>query len=209
MASYRDRNAAGVALAAGLGHLVDRNPVVLGIPRGGVEVAAAVAEALGSDLGAVHALKVGAPGNPELAIGAVTSDGHALLDELTVRRLRLTEAEVGEAVDEARRKLRNRVAAFGDTPDVRGRVVIVVDDGVATGATLSAALRQMARSGAETVVCAVPVGPPQTLAVLSGLADEVVCPLTPEPFRAVGEWYDDFGQTPDARVIELLGRNGS
>jgi putative phosphoribosyl transferase len=204
MASYRDRKTAGVALAGSLQHLVGRRPLVLGIPRGGIEVAAPVAEALGGELGAVHALKVRAPGNPELAIGAVTSDGHALLDELTVRRLRMTEAEVLAAIDDARDRLADRIAVFGATPDVEGRVVVVVDDGVATGATLRAALGEVIRGGADTVVCAVPVAPPQTVAVLETLADEVVCPLTPEPFRAVGEWYDDFGQTPDSRVIALL-----
>ncbi|MEX2322755.1 MAG: phosphoribosyltransferase family protein [Acidimicrobiia bacterium] len=208
MASYRDRTAAGVALAGSLRHLADRRPLVLGIPRGGIEVAAAVAEALGGELGAVHALKIRAPGNPELAIGAVTSDGHALVDELTVRRLRMTDPEVEAAVAHARDRLTSRIAAFGATPDVEDRVVIVVDDGVATGATLRAALDQVTRGGAATVVCAVPVGPPQTLAVLATLADEVICPLTPEPFRAVGEWYDDFGQTPDARVIALLRGEG-
>ncbi|HUG74042.1 MAG TPA: phosphoribosyltransferase family protein, partial [Acidimicrobiia bacterium] len=165
---------------------------------------AAVADALGGELGAVHALKIRAPGNPELAIGAVSSHGHALVDELTVRRLRMTEAEVESAVTDARERLSGRITTFGATPDVEDRVVIVVDDGVATGATLRAALGQVTRGGAGTVVCAVPVGPPQTVAVLEMLADEVICPLTPEPFRAVGEWYDDFGQTPDARVIDLL-----
>jgi predicted phosphoribosyltransferase len=204
MASYRDREAAGAALAGSLHHLADRNPLVLGIPRGGIEVAAAVAEALGGELGAIHALKIRAPGNPELAIGAVTSDGHALVDELTVRRLRMSEPEVESAVVDARDRLSGRIATFGATPDVEDRVVIVVDDGVATGATLRAALAEVIRGGAATVVCAVPVGPPQTVAVLETLADEVICLLTPEPFRAVGEWYDDFGQTPDARVIALL-----
>lgn len=150
-------------------------------------------------------MKVGAPGNPELAIGAVAADGVALVDEIMARRLGMTAAQVERAVDAGITELRRREDVFGATPDVAGRTVVVVDDGVATGATLRAALGFVRRRGAERVVCAVPVGPQTTVESLSLVADEVVCPLVPEAFRSVGEMYGDFSQTTDERVLALLG----
>jgi putative phosphoribosyl transferase len=203
--AYRDRQSAGAALAGHLAHLADGSTIVLGIPRGGVEVAAPVAEALAVPLGVVHAIKVGAPGNPEFAIGAVAPDGVALLDEIMARRLGMTAAQVERAVDIALAELRRREDVFGVTPEVSGRTVVVVDDGVATGATLRAALGFVRRRAAETVVCAVPVGSRSTIDSLPLVADEVVCPVVPETFRSVGEWYGDFSQTTDERVLALLG----
>lgn len=204
MKPYRDRRAAGEDLAGHLSHLKGSEPLVLGIPRGGVETAAPVASALGARLGVVHAAKVGAPGNPELAIGAVTADGHALIDEVMARRIRATPAEVDAAVAAAVGELRRREDAFGVTPEVRERTVVIVDDGVATGATLRAACDYVRRQGAATVVCAIPVGPQATVDRLADHADSVVCVGTPEPFAAVGEWYQDFSQTTDERVLGLL-----
>ena len=195
---------AGLRLADLLVHLADRSPLVLGIPRGGVEVAAPVATALGARLGPLHALKVSAPGHPELAIGSVAPDGIISIDELSVRRLGLSPTELDAVIEAARSRLERRQGVFGPTPPVDDAVVIVVDDGVATGATLRSALEFVRRAGARTVVCAVPVGPPQTIEALSAFADEVVCPLTPESFRAVGEWYDEFPQATDADVLRLL-----
>jgi putative phosphoribosyl transferase len=164
-----------------------------------------VAEALGGTLGVVHAIKIGAPGNPELAIGAVAPDGVALLDEIMARRLGCTPGQVESAVGAAVAELRRREEVFGVTPAVVGRTVVVVDDGVATGSTLRAALGFVRRMGAATVVCAVPVGPQFTIESLSQVADEVVCPIVPAAFRSVGEWYGDFSQTTDERVLTLLG----
>jgi predicted phosphoribosyltransferase len=204
--AYRDRADAGRILAGSLLHLSGSSPLVLGVPRGGVVVAAEVARSLGGELGAVLAAKVGAPWSPELAIGAVAADGTPLLDAPMIDRMGLDEDEVAAEVAKATTELRRRLEAFGiDDPDVGGRTVIVVDDGVATGATLRAALGHVRRLGPERLVCAVPVGPPSTIDLLAFEADEVVCPLQPDRLRSVGEWYDVFTQTDDAEVIALLG----
>jgi putative phosphoribosyl transferase len=203
---YRNRRDAGAALAGHLTHLSAERPMVLGIPRGGVEVAAPVAEALRGDLGVVHAAKVGAPGHPELAVGAVDAGGSPLLDEIMIRRVGASQSDIEESVERAVAEVRRRQEVFGGSPPIEGRTVIVVDDGVATGATLRAALAFVRRAGAARLVCAVPVGAPATIDLVTGEVDEMVCPLVPDGLRSVGEWYDDFAQTTDARVLELLGR---
>jgi len=205
--AFLDRADAGRALASHLGHFFGSNPLVLGIPRGGVVVAAEVARALDGELGIVIAGKVRAPDNDELAIGAVASDGIALLDELFIRRLGITDVEVHAAVSDAVAEVHRREDVFGRAPSVEGRTVIVVDDGVATGATLRAALGYARRGGPERLVCAVPVGPPATIDVIASEIDEVVCPLQPDRLRAVGEWYIDFNQVSDGAVMALLGRS--
>ena len=178
---------------------------MLGVPRGGLPVAGPIAEALGGQLGVVVAGKIGAPGNPEFAIGAVAPDGVTLIDEITVRRLGISRQQLEAAVAAAVEKLHLRQAAYGaGDVDVSGRVVIVVDDGVATGATLQAALQYLRRLGPSTLVCAIPVGPPSTVARLAADVDEVVCPRQPEGFRAVGEWYEEFAQVSDGEVEALL-----
>lgn len=180
---------------------------MLGIPRGGVVVAAEVADVLDGDLGAVLANKVGAPWSGELAIGAVAPDGEALLDDEMVRRMGLESDEVEAEVARSLGELRRRQGVFGvDTPALADRTVILVDDGVATGATLRAAVAYARRQGPKRLVCAVPVGPPATIDILALETDEVVCPLQPDRFHAVGEWYDSFDQTSDAEVVRLLSR---
>lgn len=207
MTIYQDRAAAGLALVGDLRHLIDRDAVVVGIPRGGVEVAAPIAEALGVRLGVIHAVKVGSPRSRELGIGAVTADGVATIDEDMARRVGATQADIDGTVGAALAEIRRREQVFGTAPAVEGRLVLVVDDGVATGSTLRAALDYARRQGAARVVCAIPVGAASSVARLGDHADEVVCPLVPDDFRAVGEWYRDFGQTSDERVRELLGRS--
>jgi predicted phosphoribosyltransferase len=206
--AYRDRTEAGRVLASSLAHLKERHPLVMGIPRGGVPVAAEVAASLGGDLDVAVAHKLGTPGNPELAMGAVAEDGVPLLDEGLIRSLRVSEeavaAEIDRQVVEVERRL-DRYRSGRPAPGIAGRTVIVVDDGVATGATLTAVLRSLRAAGPDHLVCAVPVGPEDTLIRLEREADEVVCPLRPPLFFAVGEWYRDFGQTTDDEVIYLLG----
>jgi predicted phosphoribosyltransferase len=164
-----------------------------------------VAAALGGDLGVVVAAKVGAPGNPEFAIGAVAPDGVTLIDEITVRRLGISRPQLAAAVHAALEKLRRKQEAYDATElDAEGRVVIVVDDGVATGATLQAALQYLRRLGPETLVCAIPVGPPSTVARLAADVDEMVCPRQPDRFLAVGEWYEEFSQVSDGEVEAIL-----
>jgi len=207
VATYRDRIEAGRVLAGALAHLRGAHPLVLGIPRGGVPVAAEIAEALDGELGCVLAAKVGAPWSSELAIGAVAHDGVPLLDDDMVRRLGLSDEEVAAEVARAVEEMGRRRSVFGaDELEVSGRSVVVVDDGVATGATLRAALGYVRRRDPLRLTCAVPVGPPATIDLLALEVDEVVCPLQPARLRSVGEWYEVFGQTADAEVLDLLGR---
>jgi predicted phosphoribosyltransferase len=202
---YRNRTEAGLILAELLSHHAGEKPLVLGIPRGGLPVARPIAEALRGDLGVVVAGKVGAPGNPEFAIGAVAPDGVTLIDEITVKRLGISPAQLTAAVDKALVKLRGREHAFGATNiEAEGRTVIVVDDGVATGATLQAALRYLRRLRPSVLVCAIPVGPPSTIARLGADVDEIICPRQPERFMAVGEWYEEFAQVTDDEVEAIL-----
>lgn len=178
---------------------------MLGIPRGGVPIAAEVAEVLDGEIGFVLATKVGAPWSRELAIGAVAPDGVALLDEPMIKRMGLDPTEVDAEVEHSLAELQRRQSVFGgEPPKVAGRVVIVADDGVATGATLRAALAYVRRLGPDRLVCAVPVGPPATIDLLAYEVDEIVCPMQPGRLRAVGEWYDAFPQCSDAEVLELL-----
>jgi predicted phosphoribosyltransferase len=206
---YRDRIDAGEKLAAALTGIVeeDDRPLILGIPRGGVPVAAVVADELGGDLDVLVAHKLGAPGNPEFAIGAVAEDGSTFVDDRVI-------AFHGISPDYVRRETANQLAEVqrrarllrSDRPPlpVAGRVCVVVDDGVATGATLEASLRLVEKLGASRVIAAVPVGPSDTIGRLGGAADVVVCPLQPRHFVAVGGWYEHFDQVPDKDVVRLL-----
>lgn len=203
---YRDRVEAGRLLGAELAHHRPASPTVLGVARGGVVVGAEVARALDGDLDVVVVAKIGAPMGPELAIGAVAADGRPLLDESLVERLGVTEADVAQQVAAATDELRRRTDAYrrGTEPEIAGRRVIVVDDGIATGSTLRAVLRHLRSLGPEMLVVAAPVGAPQAVDLLSFEADEVVCPLQPDRMGAVGRWYEDFAPVADETVMELL-----
>jgi len=205
---FADRQDAGERLAQALRHL-EANALVLAIPRGGVIVGDVVARELGVPLDVVVPRKVGAPGNPELAIGAV-APGIRVLDTRMVRALGVSERYLEReiATQEAEIERRQQVYRGGrPSQPVSGRVAIVVDDGVATGSTAVAALRWARAQGAERVVLAVPVAPPQTIDRLRVEADEVVALETPQPFLAVGEWYRDFDQTTDEQVVSALARS--
>ena len=181
--------------------------LVLGIPRGGVVTAAEVAKVLGLPLDVALARKVGAPANPELAIGAIGPDGRATIDEGVARRVGADDQWLVRAVDQGRAEVAERLRRFrGGRPplDVDGRVVIVVDDGVATGSTAVAVGRWLADAGAARSILAVPVAPPSTAARLADVYDDVVTLATPEAFFAVGEFYRDFSQVSDDEVRELL-----
>lgn len=179
---------------------------MLGIPRGGVTVAAEVAHHLGAELDIVIARKLGAPGNPELALGAVTANGGRYVNEALVRELDVTDerldAEIARQTAEASDRER-RLRSAAPAP-IEGRVVIVVDDGLATGATMRAALRSVRRARPKRLVAAVPVGVPDTCADIARECDELVCLERPELLFAVGSWYQRFDQVSDGEVRALL-----
>ncbi len=204
---FRDRLDAGRELAERLAPYRGTGALVLGIPRGGVPVAAEVARQLGADLGVVVARKLGAPYQEELAIGAVTADGGRYLNEDLVRELGVSESYIEAVTAKQRAEAQRRDRRFrgaGGPPPVAGRVVILVDDGLATGATVHAAIRSVREQGAARIIVAAPVGPAGTCDTLRAEADEVVCLHQPEPFYAVGLHYEDFRPTSDDEVERLL-----
>lgn len=206
---FADRADAGRVLASRLTHLRDENPLVLGLPRGGVPVAAEVATRLGVEVDVVLVRKVGAPGHPELAVGAVGEGDVTVRADDVLRDLDLAWGDVAGTVAAERAEIHRRADLLraGAAPrDLAGRTVILVDDGVATGSTMAAAVQVVRGMGAKRVVVAVPVAPPDVLVRLRRLADEVLCPLTPQRFVAVGYWYEDFNQVQDSEVRAILGR---
>jgi predicted phosphoribosyltransferase len=202
---FRDRRDAGRRLARALDHLRARQPVVLAIPRGGVVIGHEVAAYLGAPLAVVVPRKVRSFYNPELAVGAVAEDGAVFLDEELSRGLSRDYLEQEIAVQRAEIARRIQVYRRGEPlPPLEGRTAIVVDDGIATGATMIAALRAVRTRGPAWLVAAVPVAPPESVALLARDADEVVCLSTPALFHAVGQFYEDFAQVDDDEVARLL-----
>ena len=205
----KDRVEAGKRLASAV-KSVGKDAIILGVPRGGVVVGFEVAQALCVPLDIIVTKKIGAPENAELAVGAVAEDGTYILDEDILRQIYVPKEYIAEEVERQKQEIQRRLIRYrGDVPypTLKNREVVVIDDGVATGSTLKAALRLLRGKGAKTVVVAVPVGPPETIRELRKLADRVVVLFTPEPFYAIGQFYVDFSQTSDKEVIELLRRN--
>ena len=204
---FRDRTDAGQQLADVLDdHDVDPD-VVLAIPRGGLPVGRAVADRLGVPLDVVAARKIGAPTNPELAIGAVASDGTTWLNDRLIADLGVDDAYVEAQAEEERAAAEEKVGRYraGREPlSLAGETVLIVDDGVATGATTIACIREVRNAGAERVVLAVPVGPPDTIERLRSEADEVIVVETPPHFGAVGQFYDSFAQVSDEEAMGYL-----
>lgn len=207
--TFRDRTDGGRHLADRLAEEDLEAPVVLALPRGGVPVAYEVATSLGAELDVLVARKIGAPGQPELGIGAIAEGGEPIFDDGLLRRLGLTPDALDEAVQREREELQRRVRRYrGDRPlpPLEGRDVVVVDDGLATGVTARAALRALREHGPRTLVMAAPVCAPDSAKRLEGDADAVLCLQTPRSFMAVGQWYDVFDQTQDDEVVALLER---
>lgn len=207
---FRDRYDAGRVLAAKLRHHAGRGDVlVLALPRGGVPVGYEVAAALGAPLDVLPVRKLGVPGHEELAMGAIAAGGVRVMNEAVAGPLHIPARVVAAVAAREGRELARQEQTFrGDRPppEVRGRTVLLVDDGLATGATMRAAVAAVRRLDPARVVVAVPVGSAQTCADFEAEADEVVCVARPEPFLAVGYWYADFSPTTDDEVRDLLAR---
>jgi putative phosphoribosyl transferase len=204
---FADREDGGRRLAEELVRRSWSAPLVLGLARGGVPVAAVVARRLGAELDVAVARKIGAPGRREFGVGAVTPDGPAIYDEAILRGLGLTAVRMARAERRERAVARRRLERYRDgrpAPGLAGRDVILVDDGLATGVTATAALRDVRAGNPRSVLFAAPVGAPGAAAGLRSEADDVVCVTEPPDFRAVGQWYADFRQTSDEEVLDLL-----
>ena len=208
---FRNRSDAGRLLAAKLAAYAKRpDVIVLALPRGGVPVAYEVAQTLEAPLDVFLVRKLGVPGHEEYALGAIATGGVRVINQEVVRGLRIPPTTIETIAAREQQELERRERLYrGDRPPpaVRGRTVILVDDGLATGATMYAAVRALRQQGAGRVVVAVPIAPPETCDQLREAVDDIVCAVTPEPFHAVGLWYEDFSQTTDDEVRDVLTRS--
>ena len=208
MALFKDRRDAGKQLAQELSAYAGRSDViVLALPRGGVPVAYEVARALNAPLDIFIVRKLGLPGHEELAIGAIASGGIRVLNHDIVQGLKIPQTMIDTVTRQELQELERRERAYrGDRPppEVRGRTVILVDDGLATGASMRAAVAALRAQNPARIVVAVPTAAPETCAAFESEVDEVICAMTPEPFYGVGRWYEDFSQTTDEEVRALL-----
>lgn len=204
---FEDRRHAGELLAQKLFAFRGRLPLILAVPRGGVSVALPVWQNLGGELDLIITRKIGAPGQPELAVGAVTGEGYLLLNKDLAVQLRLPEGYVERASKMEQAEIKRRLQVYRGRrtpPHIEGRLVILVDDGVATGFTLRAALQGIKQSRPQALILAVPVGPPETLDQLSREVDELFYLEAPAHFAAVGQFYRDFKQVGDSEVAAAL-----
>jgi putative phosphoribosyl transferase len=208
---FANRREAGRVLASHLMHYSGRDGdvIVLALPRGGVPVGYEVADALDAPLDVFLVRKLGVPGHEELAMGAIASGGVRVLNPTVVQGLRIPQRWIDEVAVQEQTELERRAREYrGDRPqpDVKGKVVILVDDGLATGATMRAAAEALRRLGPRKLVIAVPAASPETCEEFRQEVDEIVCAVTPDPFYAVGVWYEDFSATSDEEVRDLLAR---
>ncbi len=208
---FLDRRQAGTELAASLGHHRNTDAVVLAVPRGGVVVAYQVAVALNLPLDIIVARKIGAPNQPELAIGAVASWGNhdIIIDQDSVKYLHVPEHYIESEAEKQLIEVQRRLEVYrgsAEPPDVGGRRVILIDDGIATGYTIKAAAASLRNLNVSYLCLAVPVAPSDSLAAMEQYVDELVCLGTPDPFLAVGYWYVDFSQTSDEEVVDILSK---
>ena len=211
---YVDRSDAGRQLARVLAsRYAGRSDItVLGLPRGGVPVAFEIASALEATLDVFVVRKLGLPGHEEFGIGAIASGGIRIVDERVLRAYGIDERTLEDITERERRELERRERRYRDDrpfPDLHGRAVVLVDDGLATGSTMRAAVAALRQEGPRVIIVAVPVGATETCAAMSDDVDDLVCLRTPEPFYAVGLWYENFEQTTDEEVHDLLERAAS
>lgn len=204
---FRDRGEAGQRLGAPLAEFANRGVLVLALPRGGVPVGFEVARSLNAPLDVLVVRKLGVPGQEELAMGAIASGGVRVLDWEVIRACALSPQQIDAVAAKEAHELRRRAQAYrGDRTrmDVHGRIIILVDDGLATGSTMRAAVAALRQEKPKQIIVAVPVAPPSTCAEIEKEADRVVCLYTPLKFSSVGQWYQNFSQTSDGEVRELL-----
>lgn len=210
MPIYKDRIDAGRNLGAHLAAMtLGDDPVVLGLPRGGVPVAYEVADALDAPLDLFVVRKVGLPGNEEFAMGAVASGGIRIINDDIIRQAGLSENDIAAAIAQEQRVLDRRERIYRgafERLELKGHTLIVVDDGMATGASMKAAVLALQRSQPAAIIAAVPVASQEACTLLAQTADRTICLETPEPFRAVGQWYVDFSQTSDEEVLTCMQR---
>ncbi len=207
---FRDRDEAGRLLAAQLRSYANRpDAMILALPRGGVPVGAEIATALNLPLYVFAVRKLGVPGREELAMGAITSGGRTLINPATVNALHISPREIELDVEQELRELARREHLYSrgqQFPELKGRLVVLTDDGIATGSTMLLAAQALRAEGAAYIVVAVPVAPAEAVSQLRQVVNEVVCLATPEPFVAVGQWYEDFSQVSDHEVCAILDR---
>lgn len=207
---FQNRHQAGRMLAEALRAYAGRDDLlVLALPRGGVPVGLEVARALGAPLDVMLVRKLGVPGHEELAMGAIATGGVRIVSEEVVRAFGIPDRVLASVAAAEEEELHRRERAYREDrpiPDIGGKIVILVDDGLATGSTMRAAVATVRAMGASWVVAAVPVAPPETCAALRKIVDQMICVLTPDPFLAVGAWYEDFSETSDETVRALLRR---
>lgn len=205
---FKDRKDAGKKLAAALGgYKAAADTVILGLPRGGVVTAYELASKLGLPLDIVVPRKIGAPGNPEFAIGAIAEDGRGIFNEDVINRYGISKEYIEEQVEKENKEANRRLAVYrGDRPplDIAGKTVILIDDGIATGSTMKAAIESVRAKKAARIVVAVPVSAPDSLESVKEMADEVVCLYAPFSLYAIGQFFENFSQVEDEEVIELL-----
>lgn len=204
---FKNRIEAGEILADKLAALNLDKPYLLALPRGGIVVAEPIAKKLGLSVGVLITRKIGHPLNPEVAIGAVMPDGSAVLDESTAERLGLDDNRLRELISEQYQEIKRRLLAYTGTErisDVSGKTVVLIDDGIATGYTIFAAVQWLNSIKPGKIVIAVPVAPPDVVTSLCSQVDAVICPVQPYDFMAVGQYYQDFSQTSDQEVVDIL-----